>query len=57
MVFPSLGNSDDVAVSVSVDLPVNSKQDTLFHCIAYDYPRGDWDGLCFHLRDVPWDVP
>ena len=23
--------------------------------MAYDYYRADWDGLCDHLRDVPWD--
>ena len=28
---------------------------TSFHHIAYDYPRADWDGLCDHLRDVPWE--
>ena len=22
--------------------------------ITYDYSRADWDGLCDHLRDVPW---
>ena len=53
MTFPSLGNSDHV--SVSFDFPINSKQDTLFHCIAYIYSRADWDGLCDHLRDVPWE--
>ena len=26
----------------------------LFHGIAYDYSHADWDGLCDHLRDVPW---
>ena len=26
-----------------------------FHCIAYDYSCADWDGLCDHLRDVPWE--
>ena len=55
MAFPPLGNSDHVVVSVSIDLPINSKQDTLFHCVAYDYSRADWDGLCDHLRDVPWE--
>ena len=25
----------------------------LFHCIAYDYPHADWDGLHDHLTDVP----
>ena len=55
MAFAPLGNSDHVAVSVSIDFPINSKQDTLFHCMAYDYSRADWDGLCDHLRDVPWE--
>ena len=27
----------------------------LFHRIAYDYSHADWDGLCDHLRDVPWE--
>ena len=48
MDFPPLGNSDHVVVSVSIDHPVNSKQDTLFHCMAYDYSCADWDGL----RDI-----
>ena len=26
-----------------------------FHHIAYDYSRTDWDGVCDHLRDVPWE--
>ena len=55
MAFPSLGNSDHVVVSVSIDFPINSKQDTSFHCVAYDYSRADWDGLCDHLRDLPWE--
>ena len=55
MAFPLLGSSDHVAVSVSIDFPINSKQDTPFHCMAYDYSRADWDGLCDHLRDVPWE--
>ena len=55
LAFPALGNSDHVVVSVSIDFPINSKQDTLFHCVAYDYSRADWDGLCDHLRDVPWE--
>ena len=25
------------------------------HHIAYDYSCTDWDGLCDHLRDVPWE--
>ena len=50
--FPALGNSDHVVVSVSIDFPINSKRHAMFHCIAYDYSHGDWDGLWDHLRDV-----
>ena len=53
MTFPPLGNSDHVVVSI--DFPINSKQDNLFHCVAYDYSCADWDGLCDQLRDVPWE--
>ena len=52
MAFPPLGNSDHVVVSVSIDFPINSKQDTPFHRMAYDNSRF---GLCDHLRDVPWE--
>ena len=55
MAFPLLGNFDHVVISVSIDFPINSKQDNLFHRLAYDYSRADWDGLCDHLRDVPWE--
>ena len=55
MAFPSLGNSDDGVVSVSIDFPSNSQWDAPFHCIAYNYSRADWDGLCDHLRDVSWE--
>ena len=55
MAFSPLGNSDHVAVSVSIDFPINSKQDAPFHCVAYDYSRADWDGLHDHLREVPWE--
>ena len=55
MAFSPLGNSDHVAASVSIDFPINSKQDTLFHRMAYDYSHADWDGLCDHLGDVPWE--
>ena len=27
----------------------------MFHCVAYDYSCTDWDDLCDHLRDVPWE--
>ena len=53
MAFPPLGNSDHVVVSVSIDFPINSKQDTPFHRMSYDYSRADWNGLHDHLRDVP----
>ena len=55
MAFPPLGNSDHVVVSGSIHFPTNSKQDTLFHRVAYDYSRADWNGLHDHLRDVPWE--
>ena len=55
MAFPPLGNFDHVVVSVSIDFPVNSKQEAPFHRAAYDYSRADWDCLCDHLRDVPWE--
>ena len=45
MAFVPSRNSDHVIVSVSI---------APFHCIAYDYPCADWDGLHDHLRDVPW---
>ena len=54
MTFLPLENFDYIVVSVSIDFPINSKQDALFHCIAYDYSCADWDGLRNHLRDVPW---
>ena len=55
MVFPPLGNSAYVIVSVIIDSFSNSMGDTPIRCIAYDYPRGGWDGLCDHLGDVPFD--
>ena len=55
MAFPPLGNSDHVVVSVSIDFQTYSQHDAPFHCTAYDYSGVDWDGLCDHLRDVPWE--
>ena len=55
MAFPPLGNSDHVVVSVSIDFSINSKQDTLFYRMAYDYSHASWVGLHDHLRDVPWE--
>ena len=54
MAFPPLGNSDHVVVLVSIDFPPNSQWDAPFYCLAYDCSCADWDGLCDHLRDVPW---
>ena len=55
MAFPPLGNFDHVGVSVSIDFPSNSQQDIPFHRIAFGYSCADCDGLCDHLRDVPWE--
>ena len=55
MAFPPLGNSDHIVVSVSINFTINSKQNALFHFIAYDYSCANWDGLRDHLRDVPWE--
>ena len=55
MTFPPLGNVDHVVVSFSIDFPINSKQDVPFHFVPYGYSFADWNGLCDHLRDVPWE--
>ena len=55
MAFPPFRNSDHVVVSVSIDFPINSQQDALFHHVTYDYSCGYWDGAQDHLRDVSWD--
>ena len=55
MAFPSLGNSDHVVISVSIDFLSNSKRNPSFHHIVYDYSHVDWDDLCDYLRDVPWE--
>ena len=55
MAFPPLGSSGHVVVSVSIGFPSNSQQDALFHHIACEYSHVDWDRLCDHLRDVPWE--
>ena len=49
-------NFDHVVVSISIDFPLNSKGVALSHFVAYDYSRMDWDGLCDHFQDVPWDI-
>ena len=55
MAFPPLENSNSVFVSVSIDFSSYSQQDSPFHCIAYDYYCVDWDGVCDHLRNLPWE--
>ena len=55
MVFHPVGNSDHVVISVSIDFPSYSEQDALFHGMAYHFSCADWDGLCDHLRNVPWE--
>ena len=40
---------------MSIDFPINSKWDVSLHRIAYGNSRADWDHLCDHLRDVPWE--
>ena len=55
IVFPPLGHSDHVVVSVSIDFSTNPQRDAPFHRIADDYYSADWDGLCDHLRHVPWE--
>ena len=41
MAFPPLGNSNHVVVSVSIDFPINSKQDAKSHRIVDDYSCAD----------------
>ena len=53
MAFHPLVNSN--VVSVSIDFPSKWQWDVLFRHIDYDYSCADWDSLCDHLRDVPWE--
>ena len=55
MTFLWLGIFDLVVVSVSIDFPLYLQQDVLFHHILYDYSCANWDGLCDHLTDNPWE--
>ena len=55
MAFPRLGNSVHVVVSVSIEFPSSSQWGAPFHRIVYDYSCADWNSLCDHLRDVPWE--
>ena len=51
-VFPSNGKFWSCCCLSFHNFPINSKQDALLHCIAYDYSYADWNGLRDHLRDV-----
>ena len=55
LLLTPLENSAHVVVSVSIEFPINSKQDALFHCMAYNYCCTDLNGLVDHLRDVSWE--
>ena len=55
MTFPLLGNSDNNVTSVSFHFPSYSQWHALFHSIAHDYSCANWDDLCDHLRDAPWE--
>ena len=50
MTFLWLGNFDHV-----IDFPSYLQQDALFHRIVYDYSCANWDGICDHLTDNPWE--
>ena len=47
--------SDHVVVSVTFNFPSYLQWDATFHHVAYHYSCTDWDGLCDHLRHVPWE--
>ena len=48
MVFPALGNSGHLVVSISIDFPSNSKGNAPYHCVNDDYSLVDSDSLCDH---------
>ena len=41
MVYPPLGNSYHIVVSVSIDFSSNSQRDAPFNRLVYDYSRAD----------------
>ena len=55
MAFSPMGKPDHVVISVSIDLPINLKQDAPFHHIVYNFSYADWDGFCDYLSDVLWE--
>ena len=53
--FPSIEKFWSCCCLSFHSFPLNSQWHALFHCMAYDYSHTDWEGLCDHLRDVPWE--
>ena len=51
--FSSLGDSEHVAVSLSMDFSVRSKIDDSSHRKAFDYSSTDWDSFHNPIRDGP----
>ena len=45
----------EILIILLPQLPSSSEWNASFHCIAYDYSRADWKGLCDDLRDVLWE--
>ena len=45
----------EIAIMLLSQFPLTFHRDALFHHIAYDHSWADWDGLRYHLRDVPWE--
>lgn len=52
VVFPPLGNSGQSCCNI--DFLSNLEGDVHFLLIPFDYYRAYWNGLCNHLRDIPW---
>ena len=53
--FAPFGQSDHVAVSLSVDFAVISKNDAPYHRKDFDFSREDCDAFRYRHRDVPWN--
>ena len=54
--FPSIGKFWSCCCLSFHQLSIKfTRQDALFHQVAYDYSHPDWDSLCDHLRGVPWE--
>ena len=54
--FRSLGNSNQVVVSVCTDFPSNSQPDAPSPCIAYEYSRADGMVLVIILVTFLWMI-